>query len=495
MVEVEGLWLVVVVVVQVTFPTHVAHFPLTSAGSMDSRHCHGRVTRRVFTLTPQYRVSHPDAYMPPRRSTRSSTRLSTEPESNPPPKKQAVSSKRKRYSGDNTDTEGQEDPQAGKPPSRTTRRPSSKAAPSVPAPRVSSRSKSVPHKVPDSDGEDDDEEVSHPTKRSRSSHVLEDVHEENEEEDTKPIIARTRRAGSKPAISSATGKTGKEQIVPAEDESEEHVTAKPTSRTRSPGKDGSSSKPSTSRRSGRSTRSAVVSVKAEPLDEPSIDDVDGGEIEVPATSQRRVTKRSSRKVKSLSPLQSIGKEDSGSDTNIGETTTAIVPNGEVADVLAEKSTPAPSPKKLPSTTPPVHEEKSLLDDLPTSPLKTRRPPLPLEELQGPGSRLVIHKLVLVNFKSYAGCQEIGPFHKVSCFHCFHLVRSKLIPCSLSLRSSGLMVLASQIPLMRYSLCSGTVPARCDRENFPNSYTTLRNIRICRSAVWKFISAKLSTLCV
>ena len=31
---------------------------------------------------------------------------------------------------------------------------------------------------------------------------------------------------------------------------------------------------------------------------------------------------------------------------------------------------------------------------------------------GPKKRLVIHKMALVNFKSYAGRQEIGPFHKV-----------------------------------------------------------------------------------
>ncbi|KZT62670.1 hypothetical protein CALCODRAFT_140377 [Calocera cornea HHB12733] len=33
------------------------------------------------------------------------------------------------------------------------------------------------------------------------------------------------------------------------------------------------------------------------------------------------------------------------------------------------------------------------------------------EPSGPKSRLVIHKMVLINFKSYAGRQEIGPFHK------------------------------------------------------------------------------------
>lgn len=35
-----------------------------------------------------------------------------------------------------------------------------------------------------------------------------------------------------------------------------------------------------------------------------------------------------------------------------------------------------------------------------------------EEPLGPKSRLVIYKLMLINFKSYAGRQEIGPFHKV-----------------------------------------------------------------------------------
>ncbi|KAF8917317.1 Structural maintenance of chromosomes protein 4, partial [Haplosporangium bisporale] len=37
---------------------------------------------------------------------------------------------------------------------------------------------------------------------------------------------------------------------------------------------------------------------------------------------------------------------------------------------------------------------------------------PVKELPSePVPRLVIEKMVLVNFKSYAGRQEIGPFHK------------------------------------------------------------------------------------
>ena len=63
---------------------------------------------------------------------------------------------------------------------------------------------------------------------------------------------------------------------------------------------------------------------------------------------------------------------------------------------------------------PFEEEHSLLDPPLSSapPMTSQAAPAP-EEPSGPIPRLVIHKLVLVNFKSYAGRQEIGPFHKVS----------------------------------------------------------------------------------
>ncbi|KAG1879662.1 RecF/RecN/SMC N terminal domain-containing protein [Suillus tomentosus] len=61
--------------------------------------------------------------------------------------------------------------------------------------------------------------------------------------------------------------------------------------------------------------------------------------------------------------------------------------------------------------PPEEEEEeiSLLEPR-AKPVSVMRPP-PAEEPAGPKPRLVIHKMVLVNFKSYAGRQEIGPFHK------------------------------------------------------------------------------------
>jgi structural maintenance of chromosome 4 len=357
--------------------------------------------------------------MPPRRSTRSSARPSAEPEINPPSHKPAPSSKRKRSGGDNADIEGQED--TARPPSRTTRRPSSKPTPSVPASRASSRQRSLSHQERGTDAEDSDGEPSHPMKRSRPSYELEDVHEEDEEKDTKPRL-RTRGSTTRPVGSSfANRKPGKEQVVPTEDDPEEQVSAKPTSNPPSSKKRGSSSKPSTSRRGGRPSRSVAVCVKAEPPDEPTLEDTRDGDdegVEIPATSQRKTARRSSRKVKSPTPPQSVKEENSDEDTNVGESATAVVPNGtEAPDDLDEQSTPVPSPKKLPSITPPVHEEKSLLDDLLISPSKARRAPQPLEEPQGPRPRLVIHKLVLVNFKSYAGRQEIGPFHKVGNLPC------------------------------------------------------------------------------
>ena len=453
--------------------------------------CDRRVTWRVSALNgvlPIILIQLRRIHMPPRRPTRASTRPSAEPESNPPSHKSALSSKRKRSSGDNADIQAQED--NSKPPSRTTRRTSSKATPSVPASRASSRQKSVSCKERESDDEDGHEELSHPMKRSRPSYDLDDVHED-EEEDTKPIVGpRTRKATSRPVARSANGKTAKEQVVLAEDGVEEPVTAKPTSRTHS-------SRPSTSRRSGRRSHSEAVNIKAEPVDEPTLEnthDVDDGKFEATTTSRRKATKRSSRKVKSPTPSASGAKEDSGDDTNVGESATVVIPNGSDApDLLAELSTPVPSPKKLPSTTPPVHEEeKSLLDDLPTSPSKEKRAPPPLEEPQGPRPRLVIHKLVLVNFKSYAGRQEIGPFHKVSCFL---VATSRLIVCSPSRQSSAPMALANQIPSMHYFLSLVIARVKCDKENSPNSYTTLHNTRICKNVAWRFISARLLTLYV
>ncbi|KAF9225187.1 RecF/RecN/SMC protein [Gyrodon lividus] len=68
------------------------------------------------------------------------------------------------------------------------------------------------------------------------------------------------------------------------------------------------------------------------------------------------------------------------------------------------------PSQTPKRAAPVDaEERSLLE--PRTRPQTQPQPPPVEEHKGPKARLVIHKMALVNFKSYAGRQEIGPFHK------------------------------------------------------------------------------------
>lgn len=81
--------------------------------------------------------------------------------------------------------------------------------------------------------------------------------------------------------------------------------------------------------------------------------------------------------------------------------------------------PKPSPRKQrQSTREPVVEEedeKSLFEPPPMPPPPSTVPPPP-EEPSGPKSRLMIHMMALVNFKSYAGRQVIGPFHKVRMYN-------------------------------------------------------------------------------
>ncbi|KAI1790910.1 RecF/RecN/SMC protein [Ganoderma leucocontextum] len=62
---------------------------------------------------------------------------------------------------------------------------------------------------------------------------------------------------------------------------------------------------------------------------------------------------------------------------------------------------------------PLDEEEHSLLDPPISPIprEAPQPPPPPAEPEGPKPRLVIYKMALINFKSYAGRQDIGPFHK------------------------------------------------------------------------------------
>jgi len=63
------------------------------------------------------------------------------------------------------------------------------------------------------------------------------------------------------------------------------------------------------------------------------------------------------------------------------------------------------------TTPSQGSKSRLKEDIDTTPRQKQVLMLP-EEPKGPKARIVITHLVMMNFKSYAGRQEVGPFHTV-----------------------------------------------------------------------------------
>ena len=90
------------------------------------------------------------------------------------------------------------------------------------------------------------------------------------------------------------------------------------------------------------------------------------------------------------------------------------PRSKQNDGTADAAHVAVSNRERQPSIPAVEEEdlESLFDP-PPMPGPSNLPRAIPEEPAGPKSRLVIHKMVLINFKSYAGKQEIGPFHKVT----------------------------------------------------------------------------------
>jgi len=86
---------------------------------------------------------------------------------------------------------------------------------------------------------------------------------------------------------------------------------------------------------------------------------------------------------------------------------------EPLDEAPSFRTPRPKEKRVVAPVELDDEENIVLEPPTPRPPPIFSPAKPTQsEDTGPRPRLVIHKLALVNFKSYAGRQEIGPFHKV-----------------------------------------------------------------------------------
>lgn len=255
----------------------------------------------------------------------------------------------------------------------------SSAAPKRPA-RGSTRSTRTSTRRVKKEASDDDDEVQEievegrqPPGRKQRTSVPETIvisdDDDDEVQDVKPTRGRRATASRQPAKKTAAPR---EAIVVSDDEEEE---VKPT-RSRK-----GSARPQPPRSKATARKAVVVS-----------DDDEDEQAEQP---------REDEEVEREEPIpapRTVGEDTAEVVESSDAEETDAFPN-RVSDHVSEK---------------PEDEEKSLLDPPRTPKAQPQTISSLPEEPQGPKARLVIHKMALVNFKSYAGRQEIGPFHKV-CF--------------------------------------------------------------------------------
>ncbi|OCH95713.1 RecF/RecN/SMC protein [Obba rivulosa] len=319
--------------------------------------------------------------MPPRRSSRS-TRASVEPTQVEIAPEKPVPAKRKRQA-----SVIDEEQENVKPTSRTRR--STSAAPIAPT-RTRGRPKKLLQEIPESDDEDNDAESTPPSKKSRPSLDEEYENDSAEEEEVKPKAKR--ESSRKPSSVS-----GRKEPASKASSRRTRASVEPESTTVSSGRRVSS----TSARSAR-TSSRLAKVEEAADDEQSDAGVVSGVIkteEQPASVDREALDRDAEeKIESdLEVKPRTGRRKARAVSVSDEESREEAPKEDSPDVSHEVDAPI------------EEEEQSLLDPPKVAPSQEQASEP--EEPQGPKPRLVIHKMALINFKSYAGRQEIGPFHK------------------------------------------------------------------------------------
>ena len=327
--------------------------------------------------------------MPPRRSARSTT---VEPE----PQPNSIATKRKRNQAPADTNPGKENVVLK--PARSSVGPSSKGRTST-RPRVSLK------EVGESDEGDEGGDVADsppPVKKSRPSPEVEDP----EEDDDDDMYAEEEPAVKPKGRKSASGKKGKH--MPSEDDSEwdEPPKAKAASKGR---RSTSKPKPTPARKS--------VGRKLKLEEDPNSGDDAGMNV---STSNGRKSKPTAPPPSSKAPAHQSSEEVEDSDIEPMPMKKKPSKPKAPAKRVAASSDDADPEKSGNNTSAAVTQdddvEESLLDPVPPSLSLSRAGSLsqvqPPDEPKGPKARLTIHKMALVNFKSYAGRQEIGPFHKV-----------------------------------------------------------------------------------
>jgi len=356
--------------------------------------------------------------MPPRRSSRS-TRASVEPAS----VGTTGPAKRKRTQPTDGEILIEEKENIAKPQSRTRRASSTRSSvgPSSKS-RPSTRTKAALQEVPESDEDEHASEDTHtpPVKKPRPSPDAENSDEEEQVEETKQRQRKSIPTPKKPSVSKKAARDEIDMDVEAGEVSHEiQATSRklPVKRANNASA-ASTSRPSTTRPSSRATRASSKSTHVKSEEEPSqvvndsSEDEPGGSVKAALKGRKssiKPSRPSSRKTPNQpvpSPVASDHDQQSHEDISDEEEPT-LNTRKRKADVSGTTTPPPPVDDESAA----AEDEQSLLEPQSVNvPLSQVQPPL--AEPEGPKSRLVIHKMALVNFKSYAGRQEIGPFHKV-----------------------------------------------------------------------------------
>ena len=300
-------------------------------------------------------------------------------------------------------------------------RPRKSAAAPVPktAPAIAGRRKQSLREVPESDEDEDDAPPIKKTKPSPDDDEVVEATESEEEEEEEEIRPKGRKPPAKQVAQASRSRRRRTEVVDVS--SGEEAPAKSTHRVsgRKP--------PPVSRASRAPARSRSVKVEVDSDEEaeaPAPAATKGRRSSVKPPSKRPSTRRPTIVEPVEEPVEEIAEEEEldaappsaqpipahveGSDDDEAEEVAANL----TLDVEGASDEGEPSADAAQAThAPPEEEERSLLDPPPMPTSQPRTQPAP-EEPTGPRSRLVIHKMALVNFKSYAGRQEIGPFHKV-----------------------------------------------------------------------------------
>ncbi|KAF9535622.1 RecF/RecN/SMC N terminal domain-containing protein, partial [Crepidotus variabilis] len=343
--------------------------------------------------------------MPPRRSSRAAS-ASLEV---PPP--EPVPAKRKR--GQTADAEPDEKEDVTKPASKARRAPSSRSGVALPTKsRSSVRGQTSLPGVAESDNEEQSDAP--PSKKARPS-VESRVKVEDHEEEVQERPRRTRRVAST-KLSTSTADMEVDDDGPSRSSGRRTnqaaslgirastESAQTTRANQDQDDEDQDVKPTKSRRGGSKRASSRAIEPDEDEDAVAQLSEEEEEHEMPARKGRKPKAKPLTTRKSKAPSKKIGKVP------------VEIKESDDSDQELEPPPPAqpqPKPEAPPTAAEevePEEEEKSLFDPPPMPAHSTLPQEIP-EESTGPKARLVIHKMALVNFKSYAGRQEIGPFHK------------------------------------------------------------------------------------